>query len=162
MSRPTDTKETPETGPVRGIAVVGMTGRFPGARDVQTFWENIKAGRESITRFPRDALELEIEGSDDPSYVCAKGILDDIDLFDARFFGYTPREAEVMDPQHRIFLEICSEALEHGGYDPARYPGAIGCFGGCYMDTYVLANLCADPAFRERFVANRPGSPEPT
>ena len=70
-----------------GVAIVGMAGRFPGARDVETFWRNIKAGKESVTRFSRDQLEIEIEGNDGADYVCAKGALDDIDLFDARFFG---------------------------------------------------------------------------
>ena len=141
---------------LNGIAIIGMAGRFPGARNVDVFWENIKQGRETITTF--DITELEIAlptGPDAPpadDYVCAKGMLDDIDLFDARFFGYLPREAEVMDPQHRIFLEICYEGLEHAGHDPARYPGAIGVFGGCYMDTYLLANLCADDAFRRHLI----------
>ncbi|MEQ1931824.1 MAG: polyketide synthase, partial [Parvularculaceae bacterium] len=136
-----------------GVAIVGMAGRFPGARDVETFWRNIKAGKESVTRFSRDQLEIEIEGMDEGAdYVCAKGALDDIDLFDARFFGYLPREADVMDPQHRMFLELCWEALEHAGCDAARYPGAVGVWGGCYMDTYVLWNLCSDEAFRARLV----------
>ncbi len=138
----------------KGVAIVGMAGRFPGADNVDKFWDNIKNGVESITRFSRDDLELpppaDDENADD--YVCAKGLLDDIDMFDARFFGYLPKEAEVMDPQHRIFLEICWEAMERGGYDPSRYPGAVGVFGGCYMDTYVLNNLCSDETFRRRLV----------
>ncbi len=136
-----------------GIAVVGMAGRFPGAGDVDEFWTNIKAGVDSITRF-RPAQSESAPDPDEPSasYVCARGVLNDIDFFDARFFGYLPREAEVMDPQHRLFLEIAWEALEHAGHDPARYPGAVGVFGGCYMDTYVLANLCADEEFRKRLV----------
>ena len=141
-------------GHTEGIAIVGMAGRFPGASNVERFWENIKAGVESITHFAPEDLEIDIpEASDDDSvYVCAKGMLDDIDLFDARFFGYLPREAEVMDPQHRMFLEISWEAMEHAGHDPARYKGAVGVFGGCYMDTYVLHNLCSDENFRERLV----------
>ncbi len=138
----------------KGVAIVGMAGRFPGAGDVDKFWENIKNGVESITRFSRDDLELpppEIQ-EDASNYVCAKGQLDDIDMFDARFFGYLPKEAEVMDPQHRVFLEICWEAMERGGYDPSRYPGAVGVFGGCYMDTYVLNNLCSDEDFRRKLV----------
>ena len=138
-----------------GIAIVGMAGRFPGAPDVATFWENIKNGFESITHFSPDELELNVPdatGKDASHYVCAKGMLDNIDMFDARFFGYLPKEAEVMDPQHRIFLEICWEAMEHAGHDPARYPGAVGVYGGCYMDTYVLHNLCSDEAFREKLI----------
>lgn len=140
--------------PVKGIAIVGMAGRFPGARDVDQFWTNIKNGEESITRFSPESLELPppSDGDDADSFVCAKGMLDDIDMFDARFFDYLPKEAEVMDPQHRIFLEICWEAMERGGYDPSRYPGAVGVFGGCYMDTYVLNNLCSDEKFRRKLV----------
>lgn len=138
----------------KGIAIVSMSGRFPGASDVDQFWDNIKSGAESITRFSRDELELPPPDGHDASdgFVCAKGFLDDIDMFDARFFDYLPKEAELMDPQHRIFLEICWEAMERGGYDPSRYPGAVGVFGGCYMDTYVLNNLCSDETFRRKLV----------
>ncbi|MEO0398641.1 MAG: type I polyketide synthase [Pseudomonadota bacterium] len=135
-----------------GVAIVGMAGRFPGAPDVATFWENIKAGRDSVTRFSPDALEIPIDGADGPDYVCAKGMLDDVDKFDARFFGYLPKEAALMDPQHRVFLEMCWEALETAGLDPARYPGAVGVYAGCYMDTYVLWNLCSDEQFRANLV----------
>lgn len=135
-----------------GIAVVGMSGRFPGAKDVAGFWRNIKEGRDCVTRFSPDQLEIPIEGIEDGGYVCAKGYLDDVDMFDARFFGYLPREADVMDPQHRMFLELCWEALENAGTDAKRYPGAIGVWGGCYMDTYVLWNLCSDEEFRARLV----------
>jgi acyl transferase domain-containing protein len=135
-----------------GVAIVGMAGRFPGAGDVDGFWRNIKAGRECVTRFKKEELEIAIEGLEGGDYVCAKGFLDDVDMFDARFFGYLPREADVMDPQHRMFLELCWEALENAGTDPRRYPGAVGVWGGCYMDTYVLWNLCSDEAFRARLV----------
>ena len=136
---------------MQGVAIIGMSGRFPGAGDVATFWENIKRGVDAITRFPREELEI-APPEDDGDYVCAKGLLDDIDMFDARFFGYLPKEAEVMDPQHRVFLEICWEAMEAAGYDAARYEGAVGVFGGCYMDTYVLHNLCSDEAFRQKLI----------
>lgn len=140
--------------PANGIAIVGMAGRFPGARDVDQFWTNIKSGVESITRFSPESLELPPpnDGDDVDRLVCAKGMLDDVDMFDARFFDYLPKEAEVMDPQHRVFLEICWEAMERGGYDPSRYPGAVGVFGGCYMDTYVLNNLCSNEAFRRKLI----------
>jgi acyl transferase domain-containing protein len=139
-----------------GIAIIGMSGRFPGAADVETFWRNIREGVESVTHFDPSELDLPLDSlaKEDPNarYVCAKGILDDIDMFDARFFGYLPREAELMDPQHRVFLEICWEAMERAGHDPSRYPGAVGVFAGCYMDTYLMWNLCSDPAFLARFV----------
>ncbi len=139
-----------------GVAIVGMAGRFPGADGVAKFWQNIKDGVESISRFAPEDLEIPMPSSaiDERTshYVCAKGVLEGVDQFDARFFGYLPREAELMDPQQRIFLEICWEAVEHAGYDPHRYPGAIGVFAGCYIDTYLLANLCSDPAFLARLV----------
>ncbi|WP_370335937.1 type I polyketide synthase [Parvularcula marina] len=136
-----------------GIAIIGMSGRFPGAKNVDEFWENIKQGRDTVTHFIADELDPVVqELAGDSDYVCAKGMLDDIDQFDAAFWGMLPREAEVMDPQHRVFLEICWEAIEGAGYDASRYEGAIGCFGGCYMDTYVLHNLCSDEAFRRNLV----------
>ena len=144
-----------DTCPTEGIAIVGMSRRFPGAKNVDEFWRNIKNGVESITHFSSDELEISDPTEHDKDagdYVCAKGMLDDIDMFDARFFGYLPREAEVMDPQHRVFLEICWEAMENAGYDARRYPGSVGVYGGCYMDTYLLWNLCSDENFRERLV----------
>ncbi len=138
-----------------GVAIVGMAGRFPGAGDVDAFWSNIKNGVESITHFSPSELDIPAESMEqDPNarFVCAKGILDGVDMFDARFFGYLPREAELMDPQHRVFLELCSDAIEHAGYDAQRYPGAIGVYGGCYMDTYLMWNLCSDPKFLARFI----------
>jgi len=139
-----------------GLAIIGMSGRFPGAGDVDTFWKNIKNGVESITRFSIEDLDLPAPNLDangsSAQFVCAKGILDDIEMFDARFFGVLPREAELMDPQHRVFLELCWEAIEHAGYDAQRYPGAIGVYAGCYMDTYLLWNLCSNPGFLARLV----------
>lgn len=128
----------------QGVAIVSMNGRFPGANDVERFWGNLRNGVESITRFTAD--ELIEEGHDPelvnlPEYVKAKGIVDGVDLFDAFFFGFSPREAETMDPQHRIFLECCWEALELAGYDSNRYPGRIGVFAGTGPNTYLLNNL---------------------
>lgn len=132
-----------------GIAIIGMSGRFPGARDVSTFWQNVKNGVESISHFSEEELEIPMPASDagggNSSFVRARGILDDVDKFDAQFFGYLPREVEMMDPQHRVFLELCWEAIEHAGYDPARYAGAIGVYGGCYMNTYFMWNLSSNP-----------------
>src|SRR5262245_22855919 len=90
---------------VESVAIIGMVGRFPGARDVEEFWANLVAGVESISRF--DDAELLASGVDpailaQPNYVKARAVLEDVDLFDAAFFGYTPREAELMDPQHRL------------------------------------------------------------
>ena len=126
--------------PNEAIAVIGMAGRFPGAANVDAFWDNLRNGVESIRVFSHD--ELEAAGVPesliaDPRYVRARGVLDGVELFDAGFFGYTPREAEVMDPQHRVFLECAWEALERSGYDPARYGGLIGVFAGANLNTYA-------------------------
>jgi len=101
-----------------GIAVVGMSGRFPGADNVERFWANVRDGVECISRFGPD--ELRSVGVDPgvldlPNYVNAGATLRDIDLFDARFFGFSPRDAELLDPQHRLFLECAWEGLEHAG-----------------------------------------------
>lgn len=137
---------------LHGAAIIGMAGRFPGAGNVGEFWRNLRTGVESIDFFS-DA-ELLAAGVDpetlrDPSYVKARSTLAGVDLFDAGFFGYTPHEAMHMDPQQRVFLETAWEALEDAGYDAARYPGAIGLFAGCYLDTYLLANLCTSREFIE-------------
>src|SRR5512142_2534146 len=93
---------------IEGIAVVGMTGRFPGAQDLDEFWDNLAGGVESISYFSEDELEpSRVESGATrrlPHYVRARGILSDVDRFDATFFGVSPREATVMDPQHRLFL----------------------------------------------------------
>jgi acyl transferase domain-containing protein/acyl carrier protein len=126
------------------IAVIGMVGRFPGARNVDEFWQNVLDGVESVSFF--SAQELEAAGVDpavlnDPNYVRAKAILEDVERFDASFFGLHPREAETMDPQHRLFLECAWEALESAGYDPDKYQGRIGVYAGSSLSTYLLANL---------------------
>ncbi len=129
------------------IAVVGMAGRFPGANDIGAFWQNLCKGVESI-HFP-DQQELAARGVDaaalnDQHYVKASAVMDGVELFDAAFFGYTPREAELMDPQHRLFLECAWEAIEHAGYDPERTQGAIGVFGGGTTNTYLIYNLLSN------------------
>ncbi|HYN84433.1 MAG TPA: type I polyketide synthase [Pyrinomonadaceae bacterium] len=126
------------------IAIVGMAGRFPGARSVEEFWRNLRDGAETISRFTDEELlgaGLRREQFEKPNYVPVRGILDDIEMFDASFFGFTPREAEITDPQQRLFLEASSDALERAGYDPETYKGAIGVFAGVGADTYLLFNL---------------------
>ena len=81
----------------------------------------------------------------------ARSILDDVDLFDAEFFGIYPREAELMDPQHRLFLESCWQAFEDAGYDPLSYSGSVGVYAGCSMGTYFLSQVCSNPAFIKKF-----------
>jgi phthiocerol/phenolphthiocerol synthesis type-I polyketide synthase E len=131
---------TPDTPP--DIAIVGMACRFPGADGVERFWQNLREGIDSVSRFS-DA-ELAAAGVPEalyrqPDYVKAHAVLPEVDRFDAGFFGYSPREAEVMDPQQRLFLECAWEALENAGYDPARLPGAVGVWGGMTLSSYLMA-----------------------
>ena len=134
------------------IAIIGMSGRFPGAPDISTFWQNLIAGKDTITRF--NPADSKTPGASSPDFVAARGVLEDVGLFDADFFNIVPREAERMDPQHRLFLEACSNALEDAGYVSHNYPGEIGLFAGCAMNTYLLANLCKDRAFIDEFTSN--------
>ena len=129
------------------IAVIGMAGRFPGARNLDEFWKNLKAGVESISFFSDDEIESAGMLTDllkDPRLVKAAGVLDDVNLFDASFFGFSPREAEITDPQQRIFLECAWEAFENAGHDPERFPGLIGVYAGTSMPTYLM-NLYSNP-----------------
>jgi len=133
------------------IAIIGFAGRFPGARDVEELWSNLCDGVESV-RTLSDA-EMLADGVDaeeiaHPQYVKRAAPLEEIDLFDAAFFGFTPREAELMDPQQRVFLEIAWQALEHAGYDPARVGEPIGVFAGGKMGTYLF-NLSSNPELFE-------------
>jgi amino acid adenylation domain-containing protein len=139
-----------ETG--REIAIVGMAGRFPGAAGVAELWRNLCAGVESIRAFSDQELAatgVPEELLRDPHYVKARSVLDGVELFDAALFGYTPREAEVMDPQHRLFLECAWEALEAAGYDPGSYDGRIGLFAGSSFSSY-LQNLYSNPEVLRR------------
>ncbi len=137
------------------IAIVGMSGRFPGARDVEQFWQNLTQGVESISRFDEAELEYSLRSpAEDQKMIRARGILEDTDLFDADFFGMYPKEAQLIDPQHRLFLECAWEALESSGHAPESYPGLIGVYAGLSMNTYLLHNLCTDRAFAAGFSAN--------
>ncbi|HWY61339.1 MAG TPA: amino acid adenylation domain-containing protein [Rhizomicrobium sp.] len=141
--------------PANAIAIIGIGGRFPGADDMEQFWENIRGSVSSITRFSDAELEdaFSDEVRKDPHYVRARSILKDVDKFDAEFFGMRAREADLTDPQARLLLECAWKALEDGGYDPARYPGAIGIFAGCSMNTYFLNNVSAQRATTEAFTS---------
>ncbi|UMP06748.1 type I polyketide synthase [Amycolatopsis sp. EV170708-02-1] len=111
------------------LAVIGMAGRFPGAPDVRAFWDNLTHGRDSITRFPGDPAIQE--------YIPALGVLEGADEFDAAFFGYSPREALLLDPQQRLFLTCAWEALENAGYDPHNYAGSVGVYAGSGQTDYL-------------------------
>src|SRR5438309_2461596 len=121
------------------IAIVGMSGRFPGARNLDEFWHNLAEGIESIIRLSdQEILESGVPASylKQPTYVKAAPILEEPGHFDAGFFGFSPMEARTMDPQHRILLDLAYEALESAGYDPHRYQGRIGVFTGSALNTY--------------------------
>jgi acyl transferase domain-containing protein len=130
------------------IAVVGMACRLPGARNLEEFWRLLLEGREARVELSDEYLRgLGVPASmlADPDYVKAAMLLDGIDQFDAGFFGFSPRDAALFDPQHRVFLECAWEALEHAGHVPERFPGRVGVFAGCGMDTYLLHNILTNP-----------------
>jgi amino acid adenylation domain-containing protein len=129
------------------IAVVGMAGRFPRAETLDAFWSNLCDGVESISLLSEE--ELRAAGVHpaflaDPAYVRAQSMLEGFDQFDAGFFGFSPREAEITNPQHRLFLECCWQALEDAGIDPASFDGTVGVFASCSSNTYIL-DLFAQP-----------------
>jgi amino acid adenylation domain-containing protein len=123
-----------------GIAIIGLDGRFPEARNAAEFWRNLVEGKDCITRFTDE--QLAASGYDPkvlrtlPGYVAARGLVEKPEWFDRSFFGVPTKEAEVMDPQHRVFLEIAWAALEDAGCDPSTYPGLIGLFAGTSNSTY--------------------------
>jgi amino acid adenylation domain-containing protein len=129
------------------VAIIAMAGRFPGAADVEAFWDNLCAGRESITFFDPDELDpgVPADQRNDPAYVAARGVIDGVEDFDAVFFGISPREAELMDPQQRIFLELCWECMERGGYVPDAHDGPVGVFGGMHNATYFQRHVSSRP-----------------
>ncbi|MFJ9105496.1 type I polyketide synthase [Streptomyces sp. NPDC102405] len=142
--------ESSENAGDNDIAVIGMAGRFPGAKDLDEFWTNLRDGVESRTVFSDEdllAAGVPAEMLANPSLIKGRPILPDVDMFDAAFFGYTPREAEMIDPQQRLFLECAWEALESAGYDPDRVEGAVGVFGGAGFLGYFFANLHANQAY---------------
>lgn len=127
--------------PNSDIAIVGLACRFPGARDADQFWENLEHGLESVTFFSDEELESSGVAAhlfNDPRYVRAKAVLDEIEFFDAAFFGFSPREAQILDPQHRVFLECAWEALENSGYCAQQYDGRIGVYAGAGMNSYLF------------------------
>ena len=130
------------------VAIVGMAGRFPGAADVDELWSRVVAGDDCLTELSIDelvALGEPIQQVSRPEYVRRAGVLDDVAGFDAEFFGIGPRDASLMDPQHRHFLECSWAALESAAIVPETFDGAIGVFGGCGMNTYLINNLLTEP-----------------
>lgn len=129
------------------IAIVGMSGRFPGADNPEQLWRNLLNGIESISHFTPEELGPGIDESlrNDPNYIRARGLIADADLFDAAYFGIGPLEAKVIDPQQRVFLELAHHALENAGYDPERFGGRIGIFAGSGDNHYYTSNLLTHP-----------------
>lgn len=134
------------------VAVVGLSCRFPGAKNIEQFWRNLCDGVESIRSFTDEELKamgVDAGALSHPNFVKAGSILENVDLFDAAFFNYSPKEVELLDPQHRIFLECGWEALENAGYDAEFYSGLIGVYAGTSMSSYLLFNLLNSPSFSD-------------
>ena len=134
------------------IAIIGMSGRFPGAGNIDEFWRNLVAGVESIHSLSEQELReagVSEAALEDPYYVRATARIEGVEWFDADFFGYSPREAAGIDPQQRLLLETAWEALEDAGYDPLSGNGAIGTFAAASTSTYLLNNLRGQLDFRE-------------
>ncbi|MGZ4804909.1 MAG: type I polyketide synthase [Ilumatobacteraceae bacterium] len=129
------------------IAIIGMAGRFPGSPDLPTFWSNLRHGVEAVQFYSEEELLAageSLEHIRDPSYVPASAPLEDIDQFDAAFFGMSPLDAAVFDPQHRLFLECAWEVFEHAGYVGERIDGAVGVFASCGLSEYMFKNVLAN------------------
>lgn len=127
-----------------GVAIIGMAGRFPGASNVGEFWRMLADGRTGITVFSDEELReagVASENLASSSYVRSTATVSDVDKFDAEFFQFSPREAETIDPQHRLFLECCWAAMEDAGHDPLGGNRSVGVFAGCSINTYLLQNL---------------------
>lgn len=130
------------------IAIIGMAGRFPRAKNLEEFWRNLRDGVESVSFFSDQ--ELEASGVDpallkNPNYVKAGVVFEDKELFDAAFFGYSPRQATIIDPQQRLFLECAWNALESAGYNSQTFAGRISVYGGAGINSYLFFNLASSP-----------------
>lgn len=123
------------------IAIIGMSGSYPGAKDIEQFWNNLRDGVESISFFSDDEHEYPPWTDPATEFVKAKGVMEGAEWFDAAFFGYTPEEAREMDPQHRVFLERAWEAIEDAGYNAESYPGPIAVYAGVSANMYLLTNV---------------------
>lgn len=141
-----------ETDSMGSVAIIGMAGRFPGARNMDEFWQNLCNGVESVRFFNHEELvQMGIDRHllDNPRFIAADAILEGMDQFDAAFFDYSAREAEIMDPQHRLFLESAYEALESAGYNSELYDGRIAVYAGANLSGYMIRNLYSNPGLVE-------------
>ena len=145
-------KKKPTENNNNEIAVIGMAGKFPGADSIEKLWENLKQGKETTSFFSQEELDPFISASlkNDANYVRARGVIDGTGNFDAGFFGITPKLAELMDPQQRIFLEVAWEALERSGYLPHKYNGIIGVYAGSGNNTYYINNVLSNKDLIEK------------
>lgn len=137
---------------LEGVAVVGLAGRFPQAGNIEQFWANIAAGKDCFTDFSVEQVVSEgipRNVAERPDYIRRAAVLEDPAGFDARLFKYSPKEAELIDPQQRILLECACEALENAGYDPHRFPGLIGIWAGSGVNNYFLKNIIPRGSFEE-------------
>lgn len=133
---------------MEGIAIIGMAGRFPGAKSIEAFWQNLRDGVESISSFTDEILISSGVNQDlltDSNYIKVGAVLGDVELFDASFFDFNPREAEMTDPQHRLLLECAWEALERAGYDSQRCESRIGVYAGASFSNYLPFDVNHDP-----------------
>ena len=137
------------------IAIIGLAGKFPGARSAEEFWDGLVAGREMISQFTPEELDVDLSKGED-GFVNARGVMPDADMFDAKHFNIPPREAERMDPQHRILLEVAQTALDAAGHDPAQFAGRIGIFAGSSQNSYLLNNLLSAPGATRTYAASYP------
>jgi len=130
------------------IAIVGMAVHLPGADNIQQFWSNLADGVESIQKLSEKELLRAgepLHRIKNPNYVPAAAKLDNFEMFDGDFFGLSPKESAIMDPQHRQFLECSWEAMENAGHPPESIDGPVGVYAGCGMGSYFYFNICSNP-----------------
>ena len=135
--------------PAGSVAIVGLAGRFPGSRDLDDFWRIVRDGVEVLEEFSDEDMEaagVPVEVRSSSAYVRRGTVLEGVELFDAAFFGFSPREAQVLDPQQRLFLECAWEALEHAGLPPGNIDASVGVYAGAGINTYLISQLMRDPA----------------
>ncbi|MEM1395792.1 MAG: polyketide synthase, partial [Cyanobacteria bacterium P01_H01_bin.150] len=145
MNTKNDIEKTDEQ--IEGIAIIGMAGRFPGAISIESFWQNLQNGVESLSLFTDEELiaaGVPATLVNDSNYVKVGGVLDNVDLFDAAFFDLNPKEVELTDPQHRLFLECAWSALENSGYDSTKCESRIGVYAGASLSNYISFDLNHD------------------
>lgn len=137
------------------IAVIGIAGRYPKAKTINEFWKNLVNGVDAISFFSDEELEYlhNTSSNSELKLVKARGVLEDVDKFDAEFFGFNPKEASIMDPQHRVFLECCFHALEDSGYVPEKFDGLIGIFAGSSLNSYLIYNVLSSRQKQEEMAA---------